>query len=96
MTTKAEPTPGEWTADGHGHIHAGDKIIGDAFEWPEWRANAALFAASKDLLEACEALLSHVRLIGGPTDSDWSGRWSVPSAVAAGAQSAIAKARGES
>lgn len=67
MSTKNEPTPGEWFADDLGYVRerVQENAIGVAFDdagegMPPiagFRVNARLFAASKDLLAACiEAL----------------------------------------
>lgn len=94
MITKAVPTPGEWTAVGTA-IHAGHETIGTALIDPlgddgapisvsDALANARLFAASKDLLEALE----------------WAERWMTTNGhVMVGTRemrAAITKARGES
>lgn len=61
--TKDEPTPGEWTADNLFVLDLNGAIIGQAqasrMAGPdsEARANARLFAASKELLAVCKEAL---------------------------------------
>lgn len=94
MSTKAEPTPGEWEADDISVVTERGNVIGTAItEYLsgsvdcEAVANARLFAASKDLLEAGEDLCS---IATTPTDAD---TWRLG---VANMRAAIAKARGES
>jgi hypothetical protein len=91
---KAEPTAGEWKASGLGvySVTADGIFIGgigradreDAISYAEACRNADLFAASKDLLAACErAYAFHDDLCA---DSD----------ISVQLRAAIAKAKGES
>ena len=92
--SRAEPTAGEWhlIADGIGdRVGAGKETIGEAM-WlgpnrdTEMCANARLFAASKDLLAACEAALK------------WATYWDTNEQAKRDAdtiRAAIAKAKGE-
>jgi hypothetical protein len=86
---RAEPTAGEWNADDGGFVIADGIRIGEA-NWlgpareREMLANASLFAASKDLLAACERVYAfHDDLCA---DSD----------ISVQLRAAIAKAKGES
>jgi hypothetical protein len=92
--SKAEPTAGEWKASGLGvySVTADGIFIGgigradreDAISYAEACRNAGLFAASKDLLAACErAYAFHDDLCA---DSD----------ISVQLRAAIAKAKGES
>lgn len=84
---KTEPTAGKWVVEASGFVTADGEIICDAsayVNWPHWLANARLFAASKDLLAACErAYAFHDDLCA---DSD----------ISVQLRAAIAKAKGES
>lgn len=96
----AEPTAGEWTTDDGPGVYA-DMPDGRSVQVGTAEidarvgllistacANARLFAASKDLLAACEETLALLRLSGSPTDP-------VQSSVEQLARAAIAKAKGE-
>lgn len=90
------PTAGEWKASGLGIYSTVDGVyaggIGraemeDAITYGEACRNADLFAASKDLLAACEETLALLHLVGSPSDP-------VQSSVEQLARAAIAKAKG--
>ena len=96
--SRAEPTAGEWTAraprGGRGgalcdaDVTSNGRVIGRAFgdDAAEASANARLFAASKDLLAACEAALK------------WATYWDTNEQAKRDAdtiRAAIAKAKGE-
>ena len=98
--SRAAPTTGEWKADGPGvyvdrldgsniRIGCGDIDARNGLTQPEACANARLFAASKDLLAACEETLALLHLVGSPSDP-------VQSSVEQLARAAIAKAKSES
>lgn len=97
--SRAEPTVGEWKAEGTGvYVDAADgecvrvaNVDVDSrhdISYPTACANARLFAASKDLLAACEETLALLHLVGSPSDP-------VQSSVEQLARAAIAKAKGE-
>lgn len=59
MTTQNKHTPGPYTHTNFS-VYAGDKLIADchhALTANESAANACLFAAAPELLEACKAVL---------------------------------------
>lgn len=90
--SKAEPTAGEWIANERGEIMSIGRPIGQAF-YPhdgrggdEMRANADLFAASKDLLRELEFAYAYLeKEDGGPEWKNGIERM----------RAAIAKAKGE-